>query len=100
MLDLHQGILEVFAEAQEGAGFAGTEARFLGARAEYVRARAIEYKRRAKPRWDAQIWSNRRAAAATAIQPLAVQIITCPRCAKPVELRAGCSRPTAHRCRS
>ncbi len=100
MLDLHRDILEEFAAVQALAGFADDELRVMSARAEYVRELGQETVRRARVRWDAQIRSNRTANAAAQPPPLAVEIVSCSKCGKPAELRAGCLRPSNHRCRS
>lgn len=113
-LDLHEGILEEFSEAQ-GAWRARREDEQEGAFAE-AKARRAERKReymRGVPRAKKRQWRRTAranlvdAGRAARVEPPAWtppapprELVTCRRCGSAVELRAGCSRPAAHPCRS
>lgn len=99
-LDLHEGILCIFADAQECARLTN-EARLDGWLAYHRcrdRTRQIRNSRACVKRTQKRLRAFRRAAPVWQPTKPAITCASCDRCGAAVEFRQGCRAPIVHRC--
>lgn len=96
-LDLQEGVLELFVDAQRLVMDRRRSA------AEGAAARIRVGRRASTAAWEARVLAQLRARRAAA--PLwaparpGIELVSCPRCGSQVEFRQGCRAPTSHPCR-